>query len=152
MGPESSAQVGVVVRKGLKPAGVLRARKCNLPSCPVFFTPALMRADSGRFCCVSHKSEYWRLARDIGERVLSGQAHLVDGADTALLTQQQSNGGSQSQRVLALLQQFAGEWVDRPYQRLPGVIWCSRIGELRRRGLKIECRRVGRGNYEYRLV
>ncbi len=58
------------------------------------------------------------------------------------------------QRVLELLREHRGGWVDRPYRRL-SVMWHSRVAELRRKGYVIECRRGeadGRADWQYRLA
>jgi hypothetical protein len=74
--------------------------------------------------------------------VLSGQVRIT--------------GKSQNQTILELLLEHQGHWLDRPRQRLPFVLWNSRVAELRRRGYDIKCRRVYRediqqNEYQYRL-
>jgi hypothetical protein len=66
-------------------------------------------------------------------------------------------GKSQNEMVFDLLWERVGLWLDRPRQRLPFVLWNSRVAELRRRGYDIRCRRVYREDvqqteYQYKLM
>jgi len=54
-------------------------------------------------------------------------------------------------RILALLQEYEGQWVAGLYQ-LTACMVHSRIADLRRRGHRIECKRFGQGDYRYRLT
>lgn len=56
-----------------------------------------------------------------------------------------------SDLLLTRLRAAHGEWVGDLYADLRVMIH-SRVSDLRKRGFKIECRRVGQGKYEYRLV
>jgi|SRR5580700_801422 hypothetical protein len=129
---------------GLKMAAEFRLTKqktCKLLSCEKVFTPK-DPAGAAVFCSRQCKDQYWDLAAQIGNRVLSGQMTIT--------------GKSQNTTILELLLEHQGHWLDRPRQRLPFVLWNSRVAELRRRGYDIRCRRVYRedirGNeYQYRL-
>ena len=118
------------------------SRPCKRPDCPTTFTPQ-DPAGTGEFCSRRCKEEYWRLAAQIGNRVLSGQMSIT--------------GKSQNEMVFDLLWERVGLWLDRPRQRLPFVLWNSRVAELRRRGYDIRCRRVYREDvqqteYQYKLM
>ena len=117
-------------------------KTCKLPTCGKVFTPQ-DPIGAGTFCCRQCKEEYWRLAAEIGNRVLSGQMSIT--------------GKSQNATILDLLFDHVGMWLDRPRQRLPFVLWNSRVAELRRRGYDIRCRRVYREDiqqteYQYKLM
>jgi len=56
-----------------------------------------------------------------------------------------------SARILTILRQYEGEWVQGLYQ-LTSCMVHSRIADLRRRGYRIECKRFAQGDYRYRLV
>lgn len=127
-------------------------RACQLPGCKVVFTPKHPRYESSKFCSTEHRLAFWRMAAEVGEHVLIN-GH--NGHQTVLLNTNGVYDGphkSHNVRILELLKEFEGEWVDHPRRRIPEAIWNSRVAELRRRGHRIECRRVGPGNYEYRLV
>src|SRR5271169_2511631 len=118
------------------------SKTCKLPTCSKVFTPQ-DPIGAGTFCCRQCKEEYWRLAAEIGNRVLSGQMSIT--------------GKSQNATILDLLFDHVGMWLDRPRQRLPFVLWNSRVAELRRRGYDIRCRRVYREDvqqteYQYKLM
>lgn len=115
-------------------------KTCALPGCGVKFPPHI-RCRDPRFCSTRCKNEYWRLAAEIGDRALRGRT---------------AGGKGQLDQILAILRQCAGRWVDRPMQRLPYVLWGTRVSELRRKGYDIRCRRVWRedlmhSEYQYRL-
>ena len=53
--------------------------------------------------------------------------------------------------LLTVLRAAHGRWLSDLY-RTTGCMVHSRVADLRRRGHRIECRRIGIGEYEYRLV
>ncbi len=59
------------------------------------------------------------------------------------------------QRVLELLREHRGQWVARPYRQL-GVMWHSRVADLRKKGHVIEMRVVivpgDKRDWQYRIV
>jgi hypothetical protein len=59
--------------------------------------------------------------------------------------------GTDSQRILNLLLDMKGEWVEDLYGKTRCMVH-SRIADLRRRGYVIECKSFGKGDYRYRLV
>ena len=91
-----------------------------------------------RFCCISHKSEYWHIASKLGDRILRGDIGVT--------------GKSQKQCVLEAL--GSGKWIalgrQFPYVNL------NCVSRLRKKGHDIRCRIVFRDDImrrvaEYRL-
>lgn len=128
-------------KRGPRELEPVKPRKCALPGCGVEFTPKKANGKDARFCCIPHKTGYWKLAALVGDRAIRS------GFMSAILP---PSGISQVGSILARLQENPGSWVSR--KAILGGIWnSSRISELRRRGFKIQSCYFGR-DIQYRLV
>ena len=124
-------------------------RPCLYPPCKKVFTPAHPRYASAKFCCPEHKTAFWKLAAEIGEKV------LLSGRPPEAVQGFWPVGSSHNVRVLDVLRSLRGKEIEDPAARFPGIVWHSRIAELRRKGFRIECRRVDEGktrHYFYKLI
>jgi hypothetical protein len=94
IGKPTTASVGITVY------GV---QSCDLPGCE---QPRKLGANrQGRFCCESHKAEYWHMAAVIGDQQL-----------------RQIKTGEYAKQVWDRLKERAGKWVDRPRHSYRDVI------------------------------
>lgn len=119
--------------------GLLNAKKCQLPGCGVEFTPSASAKDQ-RFCTVAHRALYWKLAANIGDKLIrEGRSTVLDGV-----------GIRHWAGILGTLQNTPNEWV--PKNWILGGVWNSRrISDLRSKGHLIE-HRMFQGESQYRLV
>ena len=129
---------------------VVEPRACRYPSCGKIFTPTNPRYDGSRFCCPAHKTAFWTLAGRIGERILADREAQQPPPAFA-----QMEGRTHNEKVLNFLRSLRGAEVEDPASRFPGVVWHSRIADLRKLGHRITCRRAGSPgscHYFYRLL
>jgi hypothetical protein len=160
---ENKAQAKADEKERLR-AERMAPRDCRL--CKTSFVPKRVQDWRSEFCCREHQQKFWLEANRAGAAVVAGKAFV---APAAPVPSELQPGVSHKLQVLAVLKRHAPNWVENPRQILPGVIWNSRISDLRQQGYQIESRVVGKrpfviengyrrflpgGNvqYQYRLV
>src|ERR1035441_9563612 len=114
----------------------MKPRPCRLPTCKVEFVPKRVQDWKSEFCCKEHQAKFWVVAHNVAADSLTGIA-------APALPSELQPGVSHRAQVLSVLQRHTGRWVEHPRQILPGVIWNSRVADLRREGHKIRTRTVG---------
>jgi hypothetical protein len=141
-GLQKVEQVEIPNRTG----AVVLPRPCRYPPCSKLFTPIHLRYNESKFCCPEHKQLFWKLAAEVGEQALLGQGPKMAPP---------LEGRNHNEKVLNFLRSLRGEEIEDPALRFPGIVWHSRVADLRRKGFQIECRRAGSWgswHYFYRLV
>ncbi len=117
--------------------GQMASRPCKLPRCRLPFIPKRPQDWKSEFCCKEHQKEFWLEANKIAAAAIAGNF------TPALPDSQLRFGVSHREQVLAILERNVNQWVEHPRELLPGVVWNSRISDLRRQGYRIETRVVG---------
>ncbi len=122
----------------------MRPRSCKLPACGIPFTPKRVQDWKSEFCCREHQAEFWVQAnRTSAAMIASGGASLIIPAS------QLQPGVSHREQVLEILERSVNQWVGHPRELLPGVMWNSRVADLRRQGYDIKTRTVGERPNEF---
>lgn len=117
----------------------VNAKKCQLPGCSLEFTPVRSAKDQ-RFCSEAHRAIYWKLAANIGDKLIrEGRYTILDAPKRHV-----------GKGILEILGCIPNEWV--PKNQILGGLWNSRrITDLRAKGHLIE-HRMFQGESQYRLV